>query len=242
MSDKRRLGDNLASSAAKPNEYTESVANTTERPSDLASSAAKPAACVEVSLHGPTPDNEVSAFSSTSTDKGNGKGDFVNEDETRQVDTGRLADRLPQTRYIASIYSLGPSQVYGDVHSVMCIMLYKGSLGDDALREFIERHITTAVVPQMTLGDGECMSTMNLVRRTLEDSPPALCGQLLDFCSRPNAVPFLDPLSDGAGHQVTLLSWESGHWDHARVVVERLADAMSWDAVLASDRLARAEH
>ena len=148
------------------------------------------------------------------------------EDAIRQVATGGLADRLTQTRYIASIYSLDRSGT-----SVVCIMLYQGSLGDDSLRGFIKHHITRDVVPQLTLGDGECMFTMNLV--ILSEAPPFLCDQLRDFCGGRSAIRFLDPLHDADDHQVTLLSLDSGQWDEVRDVASQLRDAIRRDAMLA---------
>ena len=118
------------------------------------------------------------------------------------------ADRAA-TRYLVTVYSLNPAR-RPDAHTVVCIMLYKGLLRDDGLRAFIEQHINTAIVPELTLGPDESMQTMKFVTRTPTQPLPAFCELLRDHCSRPQATRFQEPLLDGAGYTIGVLS--TGPW------------------------------
>ena len=129
------------------------------------------------------------------------------------------------TRYLVTVYSLNPAR-RPDAHTVVCIMLYKGLLRDDGLRAFIEQHINTAIVPVLTLGPDESMQTMNFVIRTPAQPLPALCEQLRDYCSRPQATRFQEPLLDGAGYTIGFLSLEPDQWEHTRDVTDMLGEAM----------------
>ena len=134
------------------------------------------------------------------------------------------ADRAA-TRYLVTVYSLNPAR-RPDAHTVVCIMLYKGLLRDDGLRAFIEQHINTAIVPELTLGPDESMQTMNFVTRTPAQPLPALCEQLRDYCSRPQATRFQEPLLDGAGYTIGVLSLEPDQWQHTCDVRDMLAEAL----------------
>ena len=129
------------------------------------------------------------------------------------------------TRYLVTVYSLNPAR-RPDAHTVVCIMLYKGLLRDDGLRAFIEEHINTAIVPVLTLGPDESMETMNFVIRTPAQPLPALCEQLRDYCSRPQATRFQEPLLDGAGYTIGVLSLEPDQWQHTCDVRNMLAEAV----------------
>ena len=134
------------------------------------------------------------------------------------------ADRAA-TRYLVTVYALNPAR-RPDAHKVVCIMLYKGLLRDDGLRAFIEEHINTAIVPVLTLGPDESMQTMNFVIRTPAQPLPALCEQLRDYCRRPQATRFQEPLLDGAGYTIGVLSLEPDQWQHTCDVSNMLAEAV----------------
>ena len=142
------------------------------------------------------------------------------------------ADRAA-TRYLVTVYSLNPAR-RPDAHKVVCIMLYKGLLRDDGLRAFIEEHINTAIVPVLTLGPDEYMGTTNFVIRTPAQPLPALCEQLRDYCSRPQATRFQEPLLDGAGYTIGFLSLEPDKWQDTRDVTTRLGEAVLHDATVAA--------
>ena len=134
------------------------------------------------------------------------------------------ADRAA-TRHLVTIYSLNPAR-RPDAHKVVCIMLYKGLLRDDGLRAFIEEHINTAIVPVLTLGSDEAMQTMNIVIRSPAQPLPALCQQLRDYCSRPQATRFQEPLLDCSGCTIGVLSLEPDQWQHTCDVTNMLAEAV----------------
>ena len=134
------------------------------------------------------------------------------------------ADRAA-TRYLVTVYSLNPAR-RPDAHTVVCIMLYKGLLSDDGLRAFIEEHINTAIVPVLTLGSDEAMQTMNIVIRSPAQPLPALCQQLRDYCSRPQATRFQEPLLDGAGYTIGFLSLTPHQWEHTREIAWKLGEAL----------------
>ena len=134
------------------------------------------------------------------------------------------ADRAA-TRYLVTVYSLNPAR-RPDAHKVVCIMLYKGLLRDDGLRAFIEEHINTAIVPVLTLGPDEYMGTTNFVIRTPAHPLPALCEQLRDYCRRPQATRFQEPLLDGFGYTIGVLSLEPNQWQHTYEVRSMLEEAM----------------
>ena len=129
------------------------------------------------------------------------------------------------TRYLVTVYSLNPAR-RPDAHTVVCIMMYKGLLRDETLRAFIEDHIQTAIPPVLALGPGESMETMNFVIRTPAQPLPALCEQLRDYCSRPQATRFQEPLLDGAGYTIGVLSLEPDQWQHTCDVRNMLAEAV----------------
>ena len=134
------------------------------------------------------------------------------------------ADRAA-TRYLVTVYSLNPAR-RPDAHTVVCIMLYKGLLSDDGLRAFIEEHINTAIVPVLTLGSDEAMQTTNIVIRSPAQPLPALCQQLRDYCSRPQATRFQESLLDGAGYTIGLLFLKPDEWQHTCDVTDMLATAL----------------
>ena len=105
-------------------------------------------------------------------------------------------------------------------------MMYKGLLRDETLRAFIEDHIQTAIPPVLALGPGESMETMNFVIRTPAQPLPALCEQLRDYCSRPQANRFQEPLLDGAGYTIGVLSLDPNQWQHTCDVRNMLAEAV----------------
>ena len=129
------------------------------------------------------------------------------------------------TRYLVTVYSLNPAR-RPDAHTVVCIMLYKGPLRDEGLRAFIETHINTAIVPVLPLGPDESMQTMNFVIQTPAQPLPALCEQLRDYCSCPQATRFQEPLLDGAGYTIGVLSLEPNQWQHTCDVRDMLAEAL----------------
>ena len=132
------------------------------------------------------------------------------------------------TRYLVTVYSLNPAR-RPDAHTVVCIMLYKGLLRDDGLRAFIEQHINTAIVPVLPLGPDESMQTMNFVTHTPAQPLPALCEQLRDYCNRSQATRFQEPLLDGAGYTIGVLSLEPDQWQHTCDVRDMLAEALQRD-------------
>ena len=134
------------------------------------------------------------------------------------------ADRAA-TRYLVTVYSLNPAR-RPDAHTVVCIMLHKGLLRDDGLRAFIEQHINTAILPVLTFGPDECMQTMNFVIHTPAQPLPTLCEQLRDYCSRPQATRFQEPLLDGAGYTIGFLSLGPEDWEHTREIADKLAEAL----------------
>ena len=134
------------------------------------------------------------------------------------------ADRAA-TRYLVTIYSLNPARRL-DAHTVVCIMLHKGLLRDDGLRAFIEQHIDTAIAPDLTLSSDELMETMNFVIPTPTQPKPALLEQLRDYCSRSQATRFQEPLLDGAGYTIALLSLKPDQWQHVRDVTTMLGEAV----------------
>ena len=138
------------------------------------------------------------------------------------------ADRAA-TRYLVTVYSLNPAR-RPDAHTVVCIMLHKGLLRDDGLRAFIEQHINTAIVPELTLGPDELMQTMNVAQRTSAAPLPALYEQLRDYCNRPQATRFQEPLLDGAGKTVGFLSLGPHDWEHTREITDKLAEALLRDS------------
>ena len=144
------------------------------------------------------------------------------------------ADRAA-TRYLVTVYSLNPAR-RPDAHTVVCIMLYKGLLSDDSLRAFIEEHINTANPPVLTLGSDEAMQTMNFVTHSPAQPLPALCQQLRDYCSRPQATRFQESLLDGAGYTIGLLSLTPDEWQHTCDVRDRLAAAVRQRAALLQSR------
>ena len=139
------------------------------------------------------------------------------------------------TRYLVTVYSLNPAR-RPDAHTVLCIMLYKGLLRDDGLRAFIDQHINTAIVPELTLGPDESMETLNIViPHPMETSDgvyaahpaiPALCEHLRDYCSRAQATRFQEPLLDGRGDTIGFLSLEPDQWQHTCDVRDGLAEAL----------------
>lgn len=129
------------------------------------------------------------------------------------------------TRYLVSVYSLNPTRRL-DAHTVVCIMLYKGRLRDDGIRAFIEQHIDSAINPDLTLSNDEVMETMNFVIPTPTQPKPALIDQLRDFCSRPQAIRFQNPLMDGAGYIIGILSLKPDEWQHTRDVTTKLGEAV----------------
>ena len=129
------------------------------------------------------------------------------------------------TRYLVTVYSLNPAR-RPDAHTVVCIMLYKGLLRDDGLRAFIEQHINTAIVPECTIGPDEHLLTYNFVIRTSASPLPALCEQLRDYCSRPQATRFQEPLLDGAGYTIGFLSLTQHDWEHSREITDKLGEAI----------------
>ena len=137
------------------------------------------------------------------------------------------ADRAA-TRYLVTVYSLNPAR-RPDAHTVVCIMMYKGLLRDETLRAFIEDHIHTAIPPVLALGPGESMETMNFVIRTPAQPLPALCEQLRDYCSGPQAIRFQEPLLDGAGYTIGFLSMGPADWEHTREIADKLAEALQRD-------------
>ena len=134
------------------------------------------------------------------------------------------ADRAA-TRHLLTIYSLNPAR-RPDAHTVLCIMLHKGLLTDDDLRAFIEQHINTAIVPEGTIGPDEHLHTYNFVIRTSASPLPALCEQLRDYCSRPQATRFQEPLLDGAGYTIGFLSMTQHDWEHSREITDKLGEAI----------------
>ena len=137
---------------------------------------------------------------------------------------GHAAERAA-TRYLVSVYALNPAR-RPDAHTVVCIMLYKGLLRDDGLRAFIEEHINTAIAPVLALGPDELMQTMNCAIRTSAVPLPALCEQLRDYCNRSEAIRFQEPLLDGAGYTIGVLSLEPNQWQHTYDVRNMLAEAV----------------
>ena len=135
------------------------------------------------------------------------------------------ADRAA-TRHLVTIYSLNPAR-RPDAHTVVCIMLHKGLLTDDDLRAFIEQHINTAIPPNMRsfLGPDEHLRTYNFAIRT-SSGMPALCEQLRDYCSRPEATRFQEPLLDGAGYTIGFLSMTPRDWEHTREITDKLGEAL----------------
>ncbi len=141
----------------------------------------------------------------------------------------------PGTRYLASIYSLNPTR-RPEVHRVVCIMLLKAVVSDGDLKAFIAQHIATAIAPcfrsccSSATGDSE-MSITNFAIPESTQPLPMVCRQLLDYCSRPAARRFHEPLLDGAGYTVGFLSLRPWEWQHTVDVVsmrsERLR-AESW--------------
>ena len=105
-------------------------------------------------------------------------------------------------------------------------MLYKGRLRDDGIRAFIEQHIDSAINPDLTLSNDEVMETMNFVIPTPTQPKPALIDQLRDFCSRPQAIRFQNPLMDGAGYIIGILSLKPDEWQHVRDVTTKLGEAV----------------
>lgn len=135
------------------------------------------------------------------------------------------ADRAA-TRHLVTIYSLNPAR-RPDAHTVLCIMLHKGLLTDDDLRAFIEQHINTAIVPELPeLPDFGYLQTMNFAIRTSAIPLPALCEQLRDYCSRPQATRFQEPLLDGAGYTIGFLSMTPHDWEHTREITDKLGEAL----------------
>ena len=137
---------------------------------------------------------------------------------------GHAAERAA-TRYLVSVYALNPAR-RPDAHRVVCIMLHKGLLSDDGLRAFIEQHINTAIAPVLALGPDECMQTMNCAIRTSAVPLPALYEQLRDYCNRSEAIRFQEPLLDGAGYTIGVLSLEPNQWQHTCDVRDMLAAAL----------------
>ena len=129
------------------------------------------------------------------------------------------------TRHLVTIYSLNPAR-RPDAHTVLCIMLHKGLLTDDDLRAFIEQHINTAILPERTIGPDEHLQTYNFAIRTAAVPLPALCEQLRDLCSRPQATRFQEPLLDGAGYTIGFLSMTPHGWEHTREITDKLGEAI----------------
>ena len=134
------------------------------------------------------------------------------------------ADRAA-TRHLVTIYSLNPAR-RPDAHTVLCIMLHKGLLTDDDLRAFIEQHINTAILPERTIGPDEHLRTYNFVISTSAVPLPALCQQLRDYCSRPQATRFQEPLLDGAGYTIGFLSLTPHDWEHTLEITDKLGEAL----------------
>ena len=134
------------------------------------------------------------------------------------------ADRAG-TRHLVTIYSLNPAR-RPDAHTVLCIMLHKGLLTDDDLRAVIEQHINTASLPERTIGPDEHLQTYNFAIRTSAVPLPALCEQLRDYCSRPQATRFQEPLLDGAGYTIGFLSLTPHDWQHTREITDKLGEAL----------------
>ena len=127
-------------------------------------------------------------------------------------------------RYLASIYTLSPT-CRPEMHKVVCILLMKALVWDGELRAFIEQHIETATVPRFHGADA-VVHTMNFAIPTSTQPLPMLCQQLLDYCSRPAATRFQEPLVDGAGNTVGFLSLTEGEWQHTHDVALSLVERM----------------
>ena len=150
----------------------------------------------------------------------------MSEHATEQPAANRAA-----TRYLVAVYSLNPAS-RPDAHTVACLMLHKGLLSDDGLRAFIQQHIETGIVPELTLSSDEFMQTMNCVTPSTarETRVPALFKQLREYCTRPQATRFQEPLLDGAGYTLGFLSLEPGQWQHTYDVATMLQETMQRDA------------
>ena len=141
------------------------------------------------------------------------------------------ADHL-ETRYFASASTLNPAH-RPEMRAVVCILLAKAIISDKELRAFIEEHIETDVVPQV---NWEFCETNNFALPTLVTIMPKLCEQLLDYCSRPDAAVFEQPLLDGAGNMVGFLLLQPSQWQHTLDVTQKLGERMRPDMAAQAPR------
>jgi len=125
-------------------------------------------------------------------------------------------------------------------------MLARGPLPDNQLRAFVSQHIETADVPHELLTQEDVdMYTMNFA---FEHQPSGLClpddnfmgphllRQLMDFCSRPWATSFEEPIVDGTGARVRFLSLDHMDWQHTLEVTLALGHRIREDAEMIACR------
>ena len=194
--------------------------NNTEPHEGDATERAAHAASMQFQCYPLTASAENRSATEQATDPTKCRHDKMSEHAAEQPAADRAA-----TRYVVTVYSLNPAR-RPDAHTVVCIMLYKGLLSDDSLRAFIEEHINTAIPPVLTLGSDEAMQTMNIVTHSPAQPLPALCQQLRDYCSRPQATRFQESLLDGAGYTIGLLFLKPDEWQHTCDVTDMLAAAL----------------
>ena len=82
------------------------------------------------------------------------------------------------------------------------------------------------MAPCCDIGPDEHLQTYNFVIRTSAVPLPALCQQLRDYCSRPQATRFQEPLLDGAGYTIGFLSLTPHDWEHTREITDKLGEAL----------------
>jgi hypothetical protein len=129
---------------------------------------------------------------------------------------------------VCSIYALNP-RARPEMHRIICIMLGKGPLTDNQLRALISQHIDTADVPQCAQDDVR-MLTVNFAFRHHTDVLPELLRQLMDFCSRPSAIRFDEPIIDGTGASIGFLVLSHVNWQQTLDVTMALAHRIDEDA------------
>ena len=125
------------------------------------------------------------------------------------------------------------------MNRVICLLLTQTRARDSEVRAFILQHIETGEVPEWRRDpeDDDTMMTRNFAYKSAKCPNATLLDQLIDYCSRSSAIRFDDPLIDGNGASVGMLSLTKCRWQQVLDVGNALGDAIAADQTTSSQSL-----